>query len=322
MDKIIECVANFSDGSSESYKEALESAVTVENQSKFLHLENNHQAGRSVITFAGTPQGVLEAALRLAEEIFSRIDMQEQKGEHPRIGALDVCPFVPIFNSTIEECDKIAKEFAEGVSDKYSLPVFLYRESARNGQRKSLAQIRKGGYEGLENKLQLPEWKPDYGDGNFNPKLGATIVGARPILVAWNFSLENAELALCKSIAIEIRNKFETVRAIGWTMKEEFGLNQISCNFEDFNQTSPLDCLEFIESIIQNEGAEFASSEVIGLVPARAIAGDLQSGSRLGQDAFSLISSCAKRLKVKDYSENMILEKKMACLGNKASQVI
>ena len=322
MDKIIECVANFSDGASESYREVLENAVTIGNQSKFLHLENNQQAGRSVITFAGSPEGVLKAALGLAEEVFSRIDMRQQIGEHPRIGALDVCPFVPILNSTIEECDQIAGEFAELVSKKYDLPVYLYRDSARTELRKSLARIRKGGYQGLEEKLQLPEWQPDFGPSEFNARLGATIVGARPILIAWNFSLEGADLALCKTVAKSVRSKFDTVRAIGWTMKEEFGLNQISCNFEDFLETSPKDCLDYIESIIQNKTAEVIASEVIGLVPARAIADELPRGLEFSYDILSRIESSAQRLKVKDYSENMILEKKMASLVNKTSQIL
>jgi len=307
MDKIVECVANFSDGQSAKYAEQLKLAVTG-SESAFLHLESNRQAGRSVITFAGSPDGVLVSALKLAELLFSKIDMSKQSGEHPRIGALDVCPFVPLYNSTIEECDLIARRFGKEIAGKYNLPVYLYRDSAKTPARKLLANIRKGGYENLANKLELEEWKPDFGSSSFNSKLGATVVGARPILLAWNFSIEGVSVSRCKYIAKVIREKFDSVRAIGW--------------FEDFSETSPIECMHLIHKSLENDRVESIHSEVIGLIPARAIALNLVEGGELDNEACSLITKNAEVLKIQRFDLAMLIEKQLTGLLGKSGQLL
>jgi len=308
MDKIIECVANFSDGRSEKYSEELKTAVNSDG-SAFLHLESNEQAGRSVITFAGSPEGVLNSALKLAELVFSKVDMTKQSGEHPRIGALDVCPFVPLYGASIEDCDRVANKFGQLVAEKYNLPVFLYRESARQANRQSLAEIRKGQYENFESKINLPEWNPDFGEASFNSQLGGMVTGARPVLVAWNYSLAKASLKTCKTLARKVRTSFKTVRTIGWSMETELGLNQISCNFEDFSLDSPGRVFKFISDFETAYGFKIVGSEIIGLIPSRALATDLIPGRPFRVEHEQLVESNWCSLQCGQFAPERLIEK-------------
>ncbi len=210
--KLVECVPNFSEGRDKSIIDQITAEIKAVPDVKLLSVEMGADVNRTVVTFIGSPEGVKEAAFRAIKKAAELIDMRQHKGAHPRMGATDVCPFVPVSGITMEEVVELSKEVARRVGEELGIPVYLYEESATRPERRSLANIRKGEYEGLPEKLKDPQWKPDYGPAEFNPKAGATVIGAREFLIAYNITLNTREKQYATDIAFELREKGRSVR--------------------------------------------------------------------------------------------------------------
>jgi glutamate formiminotransferase/formiminotetrahydrofolate cyclodeaminase len=296
--KIIECVPNFSDGKRPETFNAIKNAVNNTDGVKLLNLEPDADYNRVVVTLAGDEKGILNGALNACKAAAANIDMKKHKGEHPRIGAIDVVPFVPVKNVTMEECVKISEQFGEMISEELNVPVYLYESSARRKERKNLSDIRKGEYEGLENKLKDPEWIPDYGKAKFNPELGAIVTGARFFLVAYNVNLYSDEVFFAKKIAevlresgtaqrdgqgnivkvngkpVKIPGRLKNVKGMGVSL-DKYHITQVSMNLTNYNVTPIHVAFEEVKKEADRLGVEVRGSEIVGLVPLEAI---LQAG--------------------------------------------
>ncbi len=223
-----------------------------------------------MLTFVGRAKALKKAVLKMYGLASSLIDMRKHQGEHPRIGAVDVCPFVPLGETAMSECVELAGEVGCEVGERYGLPVFLYEQAAREPQRKRLENIRRGGYEGLSEKLKV--WRPDFGPGELNPGLGATVIGARKILIAYNVNLRSQDLAIAKKIARTVRESgggLKNVKAIGIWMKS-LGQVQVSLNLTDYQATPVHRVVELIRREAARYGVAVANTELIGLAPADA----------------------------------------------------
>jgi glutamate formiminotransferase/formiminotetrahydrofolate cyclodeaminase len=293
--KLVECVPNFSEGRDLEKVNAITKEIESIPQVKLLDVDPGESTNRTVVTFIGTPEGVKEAAFRAIKKASEVLDMSKHQGAHSRIGATDVCPFVPVSGVTMEECVQIAHDVAKRVAEELGIPVYLYEEAAQKPERKNLANIRVGEYEGLEAKLQDSEWAPDYGKPVFNPKTGATNIGAREFLIAYNINLNTRDRALAQHIAFNLREKgrakrdkegkiirdengksiktpgkFKEVKAVGWFI-EDYGIAQISINFTNYKISPPH--LVFDEAIKEAEsiGLRVTGSELVGLIPKEAM---------------------------------------------------
>lgn len=212
-DKLIECVPNFSEGRNLDIIKQITDIIELVDDVKLLDVDPGADMNRTVVTFIGTPKGVKEAAFNAIKKANELIDMTKHTGSHPRMGATDVCPFVPVSGVTTEECIELSKEVAKRVGEELNIPVYLYEKSAQKPERENLAIIRQGEYEALEAKLQKPEWKPDFGPAKFNTKAGATVIGVREFLIAYNISLNTREKRYAMDIAYELRKKGERQNA-------------------------------------------------------------------------------------------------------------
>lgn len=292
--KIIECVPNFSEGKNQRTFDAIKEAIKLTKDVKLLSLEPDADYNRVVVTMAGNEIGILNGALNACRAAAANIDMRKHKGEHPRIGAIDVVPFVPVSNVTTEECVKISEEFAKIISNELKVPVYLYESAARFPERKSLSNIRKGEYEGLEEKLKDPNWKPDYGEAIFNPKLGAIVTGARFFLVAYNVNINSTDVKYAKEIAevlresgyskkdengniikvdgkpIKIPGRLKEVKGMGVTL-EKYNITQVSMNLTNYNITPIHVAFEEVKKEANRLGIEVNGSEIVGLVPLQAL---------------------------------------------------
>ena len=272
--RLLECVPNISEGRDREKITSLAEEVGKHRRVKLLDCSSDKDHHRSVYTFIGEPEAVREAAFSFAMKALDLIDMREHKGGHPRLGAVDVIPFVPIQGVEMEEAIQIAREFGKGLG-KRGIPVFYYEEAATRPERKDLPSIRKGEYEGLAEKMKDPQWKPDEGPDRFNPKFGATVVGARFPLVAYNINLKTKDLPLAQEIARKIRFKdggFPHVRAMGVDLKER-GMVQVSMNLTDYRVTGIPKVYEFIKEEALKKGIEIEGSEIVGLIPLGALEG-------------------------------------------------
>jgi len=207
MNKIIECVPNFSEGRDKNILDAIAKEIESTENVKLLDVDPGAATNRTVFTFAGEPNAVCDAAFKAIRKASELIDMAKHKGEHPRMGATDVCPFIPISSVTIEECVALANRLGKRVGDELGIPVYLYEYAATSPQRKNLADIRKGEYEGLQEKLNDKNWKPDFGEAKFNVKSGATVIGVRDFLIAYNVNLNTTDKKLANEIAFRIREQ-------------------------------------------------------------------------------------------------------------------
>lgn len=294
MNRIVECVPNFSEGKNKETIKAITSIIE-RTGAQILDVDMNPNANRTVVTFAGAPDHVEEAAFQAIRIATDLIDMTAHKGEHPRIGATDVCPFVPISGVTMAECVQMARRLGERVGRELGIPVYLYGEAATTPQRRNLPDIRKGEYEGLPEKLKDPEWKPDFGPAIFVPKSGATIVGAREVLIAYNINLNTRDKTAASRIAVKIREAggiardpygeplkdangqnlripglLRDIRAVGWVI-EEYGIAQVSINVVNYRRT-PLHLIyEEAKRLAADLGVSVTGSEVVGLVPLEAL---------------------------------------------------
>jgi len=283
---IIECVPNISEGCDKKKIEKIVSVVARDGV-KLLDVSSDENHNRSVITFAGDPEAVKEAAFDLIKKSVELIDMSKHKGEHPRVGAVDVCPFVPIRNAGMDDCVRLARELGEAVG-KLGVSGYFYGYAAKRPERKILADIRAGEYEGLSEKLKQEAWKPDFGPLEFNPKFGVVVIGARDFLIAYNVNLKNDNLELAGGIAriirgsgglmeidgkkIRIAGVFPSVQAVKIDTRNE-GYAQISMNLNDYKIVPIHVVFENIKRMAELCGAEIHSSEIVGLVPADSLSG-------------------------------------------------
>lgn len=271
--QLIEAVPNISEGKNKS---VIAHVVTAAKNAgaRVLNVDSNADANRTVITLAGAPQAVVQSAFALIRAAAERIDMREQKGAHPRLGATDVCPLVPVRDISIQETAKLADELARRVADELHIPVYLYEENAREKERKNLAFIRRGEYESLPEKLRL--LPPDFGPQAWSQnvaKTGATVIGARKFLVAFNMSLDTQDVAAAREIAAQLREKnggLKCVKAIGWYMPS-YRCVQVSCNLTDFTQTGLAETFETCKKLAAARDVKITAGELIGLVPQDAL---------------------------------------------------
>ncbi len=276
--RLLECVPNISEGRDQEKIASIAEEVKKHKGVKLLDFSSDKDHHRSVFTFVGEPEAIKDAAFSLAMRAIDLIDMKEHKGGHPRLGAVDVVPFVPIQGVKMEEAVQIAHEFGKGLGRR-GIPIFFYEEAATQAERKDLPSIRKGEYEGLQEKLKDPRWKPDEGPDQFNPKSGATVVGARFPLIAYNVNLKTKDLSLAKEIAKKVRFKdggFPHVRALGVDLKEK-GLVQVSMNLTNYRVTNIPKVYEFIKREAFEKGVEIEGSEMVGLIPLGALEGVAQN---------------------------------------------
>ncbi|CAF1293012.1 unnamed protein product [Rotaria sordida] len=278
MQKVIECVPNFSEGQRKEIIDTIAHAIAGVEGVALLDIDPGLSTNRTIYTFVGHPQAVIEAALAAGRAAYNLIDMTKHSGEHPRIGAMDVVPFVPVQNATMADCIDIAREFADRLAMELSVPVYLYGEAQEREYRRDLSQIRDGEYEALYNKIRKPEWQPDFGPSEFIPTWGATCVGARKFLIAYNINLLGTK-EQAHRIALNVREqgrskeepgKLQCVRGLGWWL-EEANLSQISLNLTDFEitniHTAYLQCVAEAEML--NIGV--CGSQIVGLVPLRPL---------------------------------------------------
>jgi len=309
MKEIIECIPNFSVGRDKATIKKL--AYVLEQSSvKLLSIESDSSYNRTVITFAGTAEEVKEAAFLSIKEAAELIDMSGHKGQHPRIGATDVCPLVPI-STSVEACIRLAHELGQQVGTELGIPVYMYGQAAVNEQRRKLSNVRKGEYEGLEEKLKQPEWIPDYGPNEFKIKSGATLIGVRPIQIAYNVNLETNDIRTASKIAGRVRESgsiingvrvpgtLKSVRAMGIFL-ESNDITQVSLNLDDLEKT-PLHTA-FTEVCQQAEelGFKVTGSEVCGLLPENSLidAGQhfINESGLSSQDKTEIIKTAIDRL--------------------------
>lgn len=274
MVQIVECVPNFSEGRRAEVVTAIASAIGSVAGVRVLDTEMDANHNRSVITFVGPPEVVAEAAFRGAAKAVELIDMNRHRGEHPRIGALDVLPFVPISDVSMEDCVALARTVGRRIAEELDVPVYLYAHAATRPDRRVLANIRRGEYEGLKIEIERdPERRPDFGPARLHPTAGATAVGARPVLIAWNVNLNTKDVAVAKRIAKEIRETdggLPAVQAKGFALEDK-GLVQVSMNALDYRTTSLVTAFEAIKAKAASASVDIQGTEIIGLVPLDAI---------------------------------------------------
>lgn len=292
--KVLECVPNFSEGRNEKVIRQIAAEITKVPEVKLLHIDSGKAANRTVMTFAGAPEQVTEAAFRAIKKAAELIDMQRHKGVHPRIGATDVCPLVPVKGMTQEEVVRLSRQLGKRVAEELHIPVYLYEHSAAIPQRKNLASIRAGEYEGLEAKLKDPLWKPDFGEALFNARSGATVIGARNYLVAYNVNLDTTSIKLANAIAADVRESgrvkkargkivydadgmvlrepglLKYVKSIGWFI-EEYGIAQVSMNLTNIKETPVHLAFETCCRSAAARGVKVTGSELIGMIPLKCL---------------------------------------------------
>lgn len=297
MIKIVECVPNFSEGQRVEVVEAIAQQIKDVEGVRLLDYEYDKDHNRSVMTFVGEPESVKKAAFAACAKAAELIDLNKHTGEHPRIGATDVIPFIPISNVTMEECVGLARDLGKEIAGKLEIPVYLYEHAATKPERQNLANIRKGQYEGLREAIQKdPERKPDFGPSKLHPTAGATVVGARMPLVAYNVNLNTADIEIAKSIAKKVRHSsggLEYVKALGLDIKER-GIVQVSMNLTNYEKTPVFKVFEMIKEEAEKCGVEIVGSEVVGLIPMNA-----------------LVDSAEFYLKLEDFDKSQVLENRL-----------
>ena len=275
MPKLVECVPNFSEGRRPEVIEAITDEVRKVSGVKLLDVKPDASHNRVVVTFVGEPQAVKLAAFNSCKMAAELIDMEKHHGEHPRIGATDVIPFIPVKDVTMEECVTLANELAAEIAGKLEIPVYLYEEAAKISTRRALPDIRKGQYEGLKEEIAKPERKPDYGPARMHPSAGATVVGARQFLVAYNINLDTDDVSIAKKIANSIREAkggFKYVRAMGISVNVRGrDVAQVTINMVNYQGTPLFRVFETVKNEAARYGVNVIGSEIIGLTPLQAL---------------------------------------------------
>lgn len=296
--QLIECVPNFSEGRNMGIIEQIANEIRSVKGVKLLNIDAGKATNRTVITFVGNPEAVIDAAFLAIKKASELIDMSKQTGEHPRIGATDVCPLIPVSGISMEETVEYAKKLGSRVGQELNIPVFLYEAAQTNKERRNLSVIRIGEYEGFFKKIKQPEWKPDFGPTEHSVRSGSTVIGVRDFLVAYNINLNTTSTLVAKSIAAEIRESggikregnpitgkiitegngkpikipgiLKSVKAIGWFI-EEYGVAQISMNLTNINITPVHIAFEEVSKKAMEYGTKTTGSELIGLIPLKAM---------------------------------------------------
>ena len=297
MNQIIECVPNFSEGRNQEVINEISEAISNTKGVHLLNVDPGQATNRTVMTFVGDPDSVISAAFNAIKAASEKIDMSKHSGEHPRFGATDVCPLIPVSNITFDELIPYAEKLAKKVSEELNIPIYLYEHAAREEKRRNLANVRSGEYEGLNKKINSKEWKPDFGS-SFNKKSGATAIGVRDFLIAYNINLNTKSTRLANAIAFDVREKgrikrkghpvigeivydkngnpdtipgsLKHVKAIGWYI-EEFGIAQISMNLTNITETPIHTVFEEVVKKANARGASVTGSELVGLIPLKSM---------------------------------------------------
>lgn len=296
MAKLVECVPNFSEGRNKEIVESIVDEIRKIEGIKLLDYSSDTDHNRTVVTFIGGPDGVKTAAFNLAKRASELIDMSVHKGGHPRMGATDVVPFIPIGDIGMDECIEIAREVGKRIGDELNIPVYLYESAATKPERTNLASVRKGQYEGFFKKIKKEAWKPDFGPGEMNVKSGATAVGARVPLVAYNVNLGTSDIRIADNIAKSVRHiggGLRFVKAMGVKL-EERNIVQVSMNLTNYEKTAVYRAHEMVKMEAKRYGVSVIGSEVIGLVPMK-----------------SLIDCAEYYLQIENFNMDQILEKRI-----------
>ncbi len=278
MRKIIECVPNFSEGRNSDTIEAIAEAIRRTDGCTLLDVDPGASTNRTVYTFVGDPEAVVEGALAAARVASDRIDMRSHSVEHPRFGAMDVCPFIPVANATLAECVAAARAFGRRAGEELQVPIYLYEEAAEHDYRRKLPDVRRGEYEGLAGRLKDPDWKPDYGPTAFVPEWGATATGARMFLIAYNVNILGTPNQAHR-IALNLREagrgedqpgRLKDVKGMGWFV-DEYNMAQVTVNLNDFRVTAIHTLFEAVKEEATALNVGVAGSEIVGVVPLEAI---------------------------------------------------
>ena len=272
---IVECVPNVSEGRRRDVVESMVAAVSGVPGARLLDHSSDPAHNRSVLTMAGEPGAVKAAVLALFDVAVRAIDLRSHRGEHPRLGAIDVVPFVPIEGITMAECVALARETATAIASRFEVPVYLYEAAATTPARTNLEDIRRGEFEGLAEKMAAPEWAPDFGPSRPHPTAGATVVGARMPLIAFNINLTTDRLDVARQIAAAVRHSsggFRYVKAMGIAL-EDRGIVQVSMNLTNYERTPIFRVFEAVRREASRHGVRVLESEIVGLVPAAALIG-------------------------------------------------
>jgi len=304
MEKIVECIPNFSEGRDQAKLDQILDEIKSTGV-ELLDQEKDYDHNRAVVTFVGEPEAALEAAFRAIKKASELIDLTKHRGEHPRMGATDVVPFVPIKNVTTRECIELARRLGKRVAEELKIPVYLYEDAATRPDRQNLANIRKGEFEGLREEIETnPERHPDFGEPKIHPTAGATVIGARFPLIAFNINLNTSDVGIAQKIAKTIRfgsGGYRYVKSLGFMLKEE-NRAQISCNMTNYTKTPLYRVFEAAKREAQRYGTSIKESEIVGLVPERA-----------------LIDTAIYYLQLDRFSEEQILEYKLHGKAGKQS---
>jgi len=272
-EKLVECVPNVSEGRDKAAIEAMAEAIRSIPTVRLLDVQSDPDHHRSVFTFVGEPEGVAEAVQRLFEAALPRIDLRRHCGEHPRMGAVDVVPFIPVRGVTMADCVALARKVGAEIWQNFRVPVYLYAEAATKPEREDLSEIRKGEFEGFFEKIKDPKWHPDFGEPIVHPTAGVTAVGAREFLIAFNVNLGTSDLRVAKEIAKAVRfssGGLRYVKALGMELKER-GIVQVSMNLTNFRKTPIPRVLELVRREAQRFGVPVVETEIVGLIPEEAL---------------------------------------------------
>ena len=295
MAKLMECIPNISEGRRPELVNEFADIVRAVPGVTLIDYSSDASHNRSVFTFLGDPDQVMEAAFRFAKHAVEKIDLRVHEGEHPRMGAVDVIPFVPIRDMDMAECVERSKVLGERIAKELDLPVFLYEESASAPHRKNLAAIRKGQFEGMAAKVLEDQWHPDFGGNRIHPSAGVVAVGARQPLIAFNINLDTPDVSIAKKIAKIIREKdggFRAVKALG-VMLEDRNIAQVSINMCDYKQTPLYRVLEFVRFEAARYGVHVVGTEIIGLAPMMAFVDAADYYLQIEKfDAFKQVLEC------------------------------
>jgi glutamate formiminotransferase len=295
---IVECIPNFSEGRRSGVVDQIVAAIRTVQGTVLLDRESDPNHNRSVVTFVAPPDRVVSAAIAAAKKAAELIDLNKHSGEHPRMGSTDVIPFVPISGVTMEDCIALARSCGERLWSELGIPVYLYEKAATRPERENLAMVRKGQFEGIRDEITSSEdRRPDFGEPRVHPSAGITAVGARPALIAYNVNLGTADVQIAKKIANAVRHQsggFRHVKALGFELKDR-GIVQVSMNMVNFEGTPLFRAFELIKREAERYGVPVIGSEIVGLVPQRAL--------NAVADFY---------LQLENFSENQILEHRLA----------
>jgi glutamate formiminotransferase len=297
---LIECVPNVSEGRRPEVVDALAAALRAVPGVALLDDTADPSHNRSVFTLAGNAQALERAIVALTERAVAAIDLRQQRGEHPRVGAVDVVPFIPLGATPLDACVDLARSVGRHLAERFGIPVYLYEDASTSPLRRRLEHIRQGQFEGLAAKMRLPEWTPDFGPRVPHPSAGATIVGARHVLIAYNINLATARLDVAQSIARSIRESsggLPCVKALGLTLQDR-GIVQVSMNLTDYERTPLQTVFDTVQTLAASFGVDLVESELIGLIPAAALA-----------------ATTPAHLRLRDFSADRILEYRLRAAG-------